>query len=214
MITARSPGRPRGSGKDDSPYLAKVADIRVREPNVSTTAAIRRVYRANPPRHETEETFKRRLQGKWATESARLMQEAQSRAAPPPARIAYSGGHHQGFAGYGSVHDLVRQARLAVDHLYAFAGQDRLGAMMAEASRALQQCQDGLSMAQMNLDNQTRELDRAMRHVRDMQNTVQRFNQDNLMAQQLRDFRAVDRQHRQFREMVNGPMSLPSLLGR
>jgi hypothetical protein len=75
----RSRGRPRGSGKDDGLALARVADFLINEPTLTATAAMRRVIDGRSDWGATPETLLRRLQGKWATHSKVLLEEARER---------------------------------------------------------------------------------------------------------------------------------------
>lgn len=74
---ARSRGRPKGSGKNDSGPLMMVAGLMVDDPKLMPTTAMRRVLRSTE-RHrwpETDETLIRRWQVKWKAEGAAYLQK-------------------------------------------------------------------------------------------------------------------------------------------
>jgi hypothetical protein len=86
----RTPGRPKGSGKKDGQTLASVADKLVRNPKLRPTAAMRLVIKGRSDWGATPETLLRRLQGKWAKDSAILMEAAReriSRVSVPPRSV-------------------------------------------------------------------------------------------------------------------------------
>ena len=77
----RPRGRPRGSGKNDEPYLAQVAELLIREPSLKPTTAMKRLMMRHTWR-ETDQTLIRRWQGKWKEQSPALMAAARERARP------------------------------------------------------------------------------------------------------------------------------------
>ncbi len=86
--TRRQRGRPRGSGKDDSAPLAKVADMMVHNPSLKPTTAMRRVLRDCDHRGEaTDPTLLRRWQGKWKADRNSLLAAARDRARPRSAPV-------------------------------------------------------------------------------------------------------------------------------
>jgi hypothetical protein len=76
----RSPGRPKGSGKNDSQILANVADVLVTNPKLTATAAMKQIIRSRSDWGATPETLLRRLQDKWKKDKATLMEAASERA--------------------------------------------------------------------------------------------------------------------------------------
>lgn len=66
-------GRPRGTGIDDTPTLAEVADILLASPGMRPTTAMKRAVRG------VEATQLRRLQEKWRVHGGRLLAEARER---------------------------------------------------------------------------------------------------------------------------------------
>jgi len=79
----RPRGRPRGTGKNDSPYLALVADILIREPSLKPTTAMKRIIMMRYDWLETDETLIRRWQVKWKSTGDSLLTAARERARPP-----------------------------------------------------------------------------------------------------------------------------------
>jgi hypothetical protein len=76
----RSPGRPKGSGKNDSECLAEVADLLVRNPKLRPTTAMKQIIKMRSDRGATPETLLRRLQAKWKKDSTRFLDAARERA--------------------------------------------------------------------------------------------------------------------------------------
>jgi hypothetical protein len=75
----RGRGRPEGSGKNDLQALASVADLLVKKPKLTPTAAMRHIISGRSDWDATPETLLRRLQGKWAKNSSNLMESARKR---------------------------------------------------------------------------------------------------------------------------------------
>jgi hypothetical protein len=73
-IEKRKRGRPVGSCKDDSPLLARVADILLLSPKLKPTTAIKRVLALPDP------SPIRRLQSKWKQGGSNYLQQANARA--------------------------------------------------------------------------------------------------------------------------------------
>jgi len=67
-------GRPRGTGIDDLPSLAAVADMLLASPGMLPTTAMKRAVRG------VQATQLRRLQEKWRVHGARFLAEARERA--------------------------------------------------------------------------------------------------------------------------------------
>ena len=70
--TKRPRGRPKGSGKDDSKDLYRIADLLVADPSLKPTTAIKRIGRHNP-------SDIRRLQVKWKATRDDLLAAANKR---------------------------------------------------------------------------------------------------------------------------------------
>lgn len=77
----RPVGRPRGSGKNDTPHLAKVADLLAKDARLKPTTAMKRVIAERSDWGTVDETLLRRWQGKWKVEGAQLLREARARKA-------------------------------------------------------------------------------------------------------------------------------------
>jgi hypothetical protein len=85
----RTRGRPRGSGKDDSRHLAKVADLLWKNPGLKATAAMTRVMKSCQNWDAaSEDALIRRWQAKWRIYQHTLLAEAQYRATMPPSPVA------------------------------------------------------------------------------------------------------------------------------
>jgi hypothetical protein len=84
MIAKRPRGRPRGSGKNDRPYLEKIADLLLRDPSLTPTTAMKRIIRGKGDWDASDETLIRRWQVKWKEQSDSLMTAARERAQPKP----------------------------------------------------------------------------------------------------------------------------------
>ena len=66
MATENRPrGRPPGEGKNDSPYLAQVADLVVSDSSLKATTAMKRIMRSRNDWGASDETLLRRWQVKW-----------------------------------------------------------------------------------------------------------------------------------------------------
>jgi hypothetical protein len=77
----RRRGRPRGSGKNDAPYLMQVADLMIRDPSLKPTTAMKHtMMRQVWP--ETAETLIRRWQVKWKDQGQAFLDAARDRAKP------------------------------------------------------------------------------------------------------------------------------------
>ena len=74
-LTKRSRGRPKGSGKDDSAFLKRVADLLLQNPDMKPTTAIKRVIGVDNPSNI------RRLQVKWKANREALLAAARERKA-------------------------------------------------------------------------------------------------------------------------------------
>jgi len=86
MTSPKRPcGRPRGSEINDTPALAQIADLLVREATLKPTTAMKRVMRARKDWGATDATLLRRWQGKWSQRGAALLAAARERARPKPA---------------------------------------------------------------------------------------------------------------------------------
>jgi hypothetical protein len=80
MSTEKRPrGRPRGTGKNDTPHLAQVADLIVREPSFKPTTAMKRVMQSRKDWGASDETLLRRWQVKWNASAVTLLAAAQDR---------------------------------------------------------------------------------------------------------------------------------------
>jgi len=82
MSRKRKPGRPVGTGIDDSIHLSEIADLIVGEPDLSKTAAIGNIVCVNFENHN-HEAAKRRLQRKWLRNSGKLLEAAAVRRSVP-----------------------------------------------------------------------------------------------------------------------------------
>jgi hypothetical protein len=78
----RPRGRPRGSGKDDSSVLARVADYLLSDTSLKPTTAMKRVMASRRDWHASDETLLRRWQVKWKRNGQALMEAASERARP------------------------------------------------------------------------------------------------------------------------------------
>lgn len=76
----RKRGRPTGTGKNDTLYLQRIADLLLAEPKLKPTTAIKRVIFKRADQSEQDITLVRRLQGKWQTVGPELLQVARQRA--------------------------------------------------------------------------------------------------------------------------------------
>lgn len=92
-------GRPRGTGKNDTPYLAQVAEFMVVDPKLKPTTAMKRVIATRRNWGATDDTLLRRWQDKWKNVGADLLSAAKERAASKPIR---SSGYRSS-PGYGTV---------------------------------------------------------------------------------------------------------------
>lgn len=108
----RPRGRPKGSGKNDTPDLVKVADLIAHDPTLRPTTAIKRVLASKKLQPgEMEQTVLRRLQHKWTIEGPLLLAQAQYRRAATPSSTGSLGGWFPS-AYYGSLDDPLRMARM------------------------------------------------------------------------------------------------------
>jgi hypothetical protein len=82
MTETRPRGRPRGTGKNDKPCLAWIADLLVAEPTLKPTTAMRRVIASRNDWGTSDESLLRRWQVKWQADRASLLVAAQKRARP------------------------------------------------------------------------------------------------------------------------------------
>jgi hypothetical protein len=87
-IEKRPRGRPRGSGKNDLPQLAQVADLLVCDPSLRPTTAMKRIMRSAKNWEARDETLLRRWQVKWKEHGVSLIEVARERAQPRPAALA------------------------------------------------------------------------------------------------------------------------------
>ena len=87
MTDTRPRGRPRGSGKNDTPFLAQVADLLVRDPSTKPTTAMKRVIGKRKDWQSSDATLLRRWQVKWPQQKESLLTAARERARPRPPTI-------------------------------------------------------------------------------------------------------------------------------
>lgn len=80
MTTKRGRGRPRGTGKNDTPYLTQAANFMVADPKLKPTTAMKRVIATREDWGESEETLLRRWQVKWKDAGSALLAVAKERA--------------------------------------------------------------------------------------------------------------------------------------
>jgi hypothetical protein len=80
----RPRGRPRGSGKDDTPYFIRIADLLVHNPSMKPTAAMKLLIKERNDWGATDATLLRRWQVKWKANGEKLLAAAHERAQPRP----------------------------------------------------------------------------------------------------------------------------------
>ncbi len=83
----RQRGRPRGSGKDDTPSLIWIADLLVRNPSMKPTAAMKLLIKERKDWGATETTLLRRWQVKWKANGDKLLAAAHESALPRPPAV-------------------------------------------------------------------------------------------------------------------------------
>lgn len=76
----RKRGRPTGTGKNDNPFLQRVAELLIADTKLKPTTAIKRVIYKRADQSEQDVTLVRRLQGKWKMAGPGLLQAARRRA--------------------------------------------------------------------------------------------------------------------------------------
>ena len=76
----RPRGRPPGEGKNDSPYLAQVADLVVSDSSQKATTAMKRIMRSRNDWGASDETLLRRWQVKWKANHPVYLAAARDRA--------------------------------------------------------------------------------------------------------------------------------------
>jgi len=76
-------GRPRGSGKNDTSYLAHVAARLIGDPSQKPTTAMKRVIRSRAKWDANDSSFLRRWQVKWKADGPSLLCAAQKRVRYP-----------------------------------------------------------------------------------------------------------------------------------
>lgn len=111
MTKRRSRGRPPGTGKNDTPYLACVADMRVSNPALKPTTAMKQIIAEHDDWLETPETLLRRWQGKWRLSGEQFMQGARVKAIPK--RAPASGG--DGYISPSAFDHLIREQQRMKD---------------------------------------------------------------------------------------------------
>jgi hypothetical protein len=72
-------GRPRGSGKNDAPYLAKVAGLLIGDPSLKPSTAMKRVIRGRADWDAIDPTLLRRWQVKWKADGPSFLGAEQKR---------------------------------------------------------------------------------------------------------------------------------------
>lgn len=78
MSEKRKPGRPIGSGKDDTRYLLDVADLLAANPTLKKTPAISKIVQGAFPEQEWKNA-ERRLLNKWNVETDKHLENARQR---------------------------------------------------------------------------------------------------------------------------------------
>lgn len=80
MANAKRPrGRPKGTEKDDSGVLMRLAEMLTTNPNLRVTTAFKKIV------HRPDPAYIRRIQVKWRAVGAKLLDEVQARMAATPA---------------------------------------------------------------------------------------------------------------------------------
>jgi hypothetical protein len=107
--TPKRRGRPKGTGIDDQPMLARIADRMIANPGLKPTTAMKMIE----PELKDDETKRRRLQSKWQCSRVEQLKAAQDRAAEKSARSnsTYSNTRGAGIAAQLTV-DWAMQAAL------------------------------------------------------------------------------------------------------
>lgn len=178
----RARGRPRGSGKNDAPHLALVADLIVCEPSLRPTTAMKRVMRSRKDWGASDETLLRRWQVKWKAGAAGFLAAARDRASPklqPTLRQVLQGMHLSEF-------ERIAESVAALQHqpdLLRFAEEMREWQVQLTQSPALRrfaeqmrewQLQITQSPVLQRLAEQMKEWDRQTKETLDLRG-VQRF---------------------------------------
>lgn len=106
MTIKRSRGRPRGSGKNDAPFLNQIADELLKFPELKPTTVMKRLlHKRQDWNGASEDAVLRRWQVKWQVSGNTLMAQARERAAVVRSVPGRSYMPH-----YGGVADVTRMA--------------------------------------------------------------------------------------------------------
>lgn len=117
MTEKRSRGRPRGTGKDDLPFLEKVADLMVRTAGLKPTTAIKRIVAMQKNWDGASDTAViRRWQVKWSEKGEALLAAAKRRAEQKPASrgVGYVSGY-TAIGGFGWIDRHLQEMRRIED---------------------------------------------------------------------------------------------------
>lgn len=163
----KSRGRPRGTGKNDEPVLAAVADMIVVKPGLRPTTAMKRVF---PTARDADI---RRLQLKWRDQSARLIDAARSRLEARRAIKQQAAPRHSSGAGFRNYATdwLAQEIEAATRSALEFHESEALRAVRevheSAAMQAIREFHDNAAMrAIREFQDST-----AMRTMRELQNS-------------------------------------------
>ena len=95
--TKRGRGRPPGEGRQDKPFLEKVADLLIADSRLKPTSAMKKVLQSRKDWESSDETIIRRWQVKWKAYGAAFLVAARERARPvvTPAPLSPGAFEHQ-----------------------------------------------------------------------------------------------------------------------
>ena len=80
--TKRGRGRPPGEGRQDKPFLEKVADLMIADSHLKPTSAMKKILQSRKDWESSDETIIRRWQVKWKACGVSLLVAASERARP------------------------------------------------------------------------------------------------------------------------------------
>jgi len=132
-IEKRLRGRPRGSEKNDAPYLAQVADLLLRDQLLKPTTAMKRVMASRKDWGASDETLLRRWQVKWKERQQAFMAAARERARPKAIAPMMPGS-----VWYVAASPAMKAAQEAVKAIQGYINSPATQAAQEEAIRAVQ----------------------------------------------------------------------------
>ena len=176
--TKRGRGRPPGEGKQDKPFLEKVADLMIADSHLKPTSAMKKILQSRNDWESSDETIIRRWQVKWKASGASLLVAARERAKPVVTPVPLSPGaferqlSSQPF--WQIKQELERSPYLAMIREMRNSPAMQIAREMHNSS-AMQMAREMYNSPAMQMARQMMQSSSALQMHREMQNSLNNF---------------------------------------